>query len=130
MLRTLDVVLIGVMVAAAAFTYQVKQRAERQVQEINHLEARIRLQENTIDLLKADWSVLTQPSRLQKLITAYQSQLDLQTIQPTQVATLNDLPSYPKPGDPPVPSPSPKAPPAVAKAVPPVDPTATGSVVR
>ena len=130
MLRTLDVALIGVMVAAAAFTYQVKQRAERQVQEIDRLEARIQLQDNTIDLLKADWSVLTQPSRLQKLIAAYQSQLDLQTIQPTQVATLNDLPSYPKPAEPPVPSRPPKAPPAVAKASPPVDMTATGSVVR
>ncbi len=128
MLRTLDVALIGVMVAAAAFTYQVKQRAERQVEEIHQLEARIRLQEGTIDLLKADWSVLTQPSRLQKLITAYQSQLGLETIQPTQVATLNDLPSYPKPADPPVPSLSPNAPPAVARAVPPVDTTATGSV--
>ena len=129
MLRTLDVALIGVMVAAAAFTYQVKQRAERQVQEINRLQARIHLQESTIDLLKADWSVLTQPSRLQRLIAAYQSQLDLQTIQPTQVATLNDLPSYPKPADPPLPSRSPAAP-AVAKALPPVDMTATGSVVR
>lgn len=130
MLRTLDVVLIGAMVAAAAFTYQVKQRAERQVAEIDRLQASIRLQDNTIDLLKADWSVLTQPSRLQTLITAYQSQLDLQPIQPTQIATLNDLPSYPRPDNPPLPSRSPKGPPAVAKASPPVDMTATGSVVR
>ena len=130
MLRTLDVVLIGAMVAAAAFTYQVKQRAERQVQDIDRLESRIQLQNSTIDLLKADWSVLTQPSRLQNLIEAYQAQLDLGTIQPTQVATLNDLPSYPKPGEPPLPSLPPKGAPNVAKAAPRVDLTETGSVVR
>ncbi len=130
MLRTLDIVLIGAMVAAAAFTYQVKQRAERQVQDIDRLESRIQLQNSTIDLLKADWSVLTQPSRLQNLIEAYQAQLDLGTIQPTQVATLNDLPSYPKPDEPPLPSLPPKGAPNVAKAAPRVDLTETGSVVR
>jgi hypothetical protein len=133
MLRTLDVVLIAVMVAAAAFTYRVKHQAEEQVHAISRLKAQIKLETDTIDLLKADWSVLTQPSRLQKLITAYQPELNLQTILPTQVATLNDLPSFPKPEDPPVPTLSPQAPsapPAVAKAAAPVDMTATGSVVR
>ncbi|HET7413838.1 MAG TPA: hypothetical protein VFJ18_14375 [Pararhizobium sp.] len=133
MLRTLDVVLIAVMIAAAAFTYRVKHQAEEQVRAIRHLKAQIQLEKNTIDLLKADWSVLTQPARLQKLIAVYQSELNLQTIQPTQVATLNDLPDYPKPAAPPVPTASPEAPPAppaVARAKPLMDMTATGSVVR
>jgi hypothetical protein len=133
MLRTLDVVLIAVMVAAAAFTYRVKHQAEEQVRAIRHLKAEIRLETETIDLLKADWSVLIQPARLQKLIAAYEPQLHLQTIEPTQVATLNDLPDFPKPDDPPVPSAAPGTqtpPPAVAKAASPIDMTATGSVVR
>jgi len=128
MLRTLDVVLIGTMVVAAALTYQVKQKAERQVDSIDRLNTQIRLQEETIDLLKADWSVLTQPSRLQKLIATYQDQLDLSTIEPTQIATLNDLPAFPKPDDPPVPS-KPGAVP-VAKGGTTIDKILTGSVVR
>ena len=39
------------------------------------IEAQIRFEEDTIDLLKADWSLLTQPSRLQKLAEIYQAEL-------------------------------------------------------
>lgn len=132
MLRTLDLVLIVMMVAAAAFTYRVKHQAEQKLEDIHHLQAQIRLQEDTIDLLNADWSVLIQPARLQKLVGFYQPELQLETIQPQQIATLNDLPTYPKPEEPPVPTLLPVAlPPVVASATPKaVDPVKTGSVVR
>lgn len=129
MLTKLDVVLIALMTGAAAVTYQIKHNAEQQVRAIDHLKAQIRLENDTIALLKADWSVLTRPSRLQTLMEAYQSQLDLQTIEPTQIATLNDLPKYPSPADPPLPS-KPPRPPAVAGAGPSIDRIATGSVSR
>lgn len=132
MLRTLDLVLIAAMVAAAAFTYRVKHQAEQKLEEIHHLQANIRLQEDTIDLLKADWSVLIQPARLEKFVKFYKPELQLETVRPQQIATLNELPTYPKPEQPPVPTLLPRAlPPAVASAAPTkVDPTTTGSVVR
>jgi hypothetical protein len=132
MLRTLDLALIGAMVAAAAFTYHVKHGAEQELDQIHRLRAQIRLEEDTIDLLKADWAVLIQPARLQKLVEFYKPQLHLETLQPQQIATLNDIPSYPKPENPPVPTLLPVAkPPLVASAVPPaVDPLKTGSVAR
>ena len=65
--RTSDIVLIAVMVSAAAFTYKIKHEAEDQLAAVRKIEAQIRFEEDTIDLLKADWSLLTQPSRLQKL---------------------------------------------------------------
>ena len=132
MLRTLDLALIGAMVAAAAFTYHVKHQAEQELEKIHRLRAQIRLEEDTIDLLKADWAVLVQPARLQKLVGFYKPQLQLDTLQPQQIATLNDIPTYPKPEVPPVPTLLPLAlPPLVASAAPPaVDPVKTGSVAR
>ena len=75
MFRTSDIVLIAVMVSAAAFTYKTKREAEDQLAEVRKIEAQIRYEQDTIDLLKADWSLLTQPSRLQKLAEIYQAEL-------------------------------------------------------
>ena len=93
--RTTDILLIAVMVAAAAFTYKTKGAAEDQLAAVRQIERQIRLEEETIDLLKADWSLLTQPSRLQKLSEIYQSELALQPIEPHQIVGLEELPSKP-----------------------------------
>ena len=92
MLRTLDILLIVLMTAAATITYSIKHRAEEKLDEVRKLEAEIKLEKDTIDLLKADWSLLTQPSRLQQLITAYQSELQLAPTESTQLARPNELP--------------------------------------
>ena len=77
MFRPSDIVLIAVMVAAAAFTYKTKQEAEGQLDAVRKLQAQIRFEEDSINLLKADWSLLTQPSRLQRLATTYDAELQL-----------------------------------------------------
>ena len=92
MLRSLDLVLIGVMTAAAVATYTIKHRADDKLQEVRRLEAGIRLEEDTIDLLRADWALLTQPSRLERLMTVYQSELQLVPTEPTQLAMPVELP--------------------------------------
>ncbi|PWK72776.1 hypothetical protein [Aminobacter sp. AP02] len=95
MFRTSDIVLIAVMVGAAAFTYKTKDEAENQLKAVNKIEAQIRFEEDTIDLLKADWSLLTQPSRLQKLSQVYESELKLQPVDARQIVGLGDLPVRP-----------------------------------
>jgi hypothetical protein len=100
MFRPSDIALIRVMVAAAAFTYQVKRGAEAELQQIRRLQAQIRLENDTIDVLKADWSLLTQPARLQKLVAVYQSQLALEPVSPRQIVTLDALPERPPQADP------------------------------
>ena len=97
MFRTSDIVLIAVMVSAAAFTYNTKRKVEDQLAEVHRIEADIRFEQDSIDLLKADWSLLTQPSRLQKLADIYQPQLQLQPVEASQIGSLEDLP--PKPVD-------------------------------
>lgn len=95
MFRTSDIVLIAVMVASAAMTYTIKRDAEEQLDNVRKLQVQIRTEEDTIDLLKADWSLLTQPSRLQKLVERYQEQLGLEPVNPHQFAGLDVLPPRP-----------------------------------
>jgi hypothetical protein len=93
--RTSDILLIAVMVSAAAFTYKTKHEAEDRLAELHKLERQIRYEEDTIDILKADWSLLTQPSRLQKLTEIYRSELSLQPVDARQIVGLDELPSRP-----------------------------------
>lgn len=92
MLRTLDIVLMGVMVAAAVVTYSIKHQADEKLSEVRRLETEIKLEKDTIDLLRADWALLTQPNRLQRLVTVYQSELQLVPTAPTQLAQPKELP--------------------------------------
>lgn len=92
MLRSFDIVLIVVMTAAATVTYTIKHQAENKLDEVRKLEAGIKLEEDTIDLLRADWALLTQPNRLEKLVGVYQQDLQLAPTDPTQLARPEELP--------------------------------------
>ena len=99
MFRTSDVILIAVMLSAAAFTYKTKHEAEAMMERVATLEKRIQLEKDTMNLLKADWSLFTQPARLARLATVYEAELGLKTVEPRQIAelaALRDIPFRPK----------------------------------
>ncbi len=52
----------------------------------------IKLEKDTIDLLRADWALLTQPNRLEKLIKTYDGELKLAPTDPTQLVQPIELP--------------------------------------
>lgn len=95
MFRTSDIVLIALMVSAAAMTYKIKRDAEEQQTALHRIQAQIHTEEDTIDLLKADWSLLTQPARLEKLTDLYKAQLNLEPVDPHQFVRLDELPARP-----------------------------------
>lgn len=92
MLRSFDIVLICVMTAAAVVTYSIKHNADLKLAEVRRLDAEIKLEKDTIDLLKADWALLTQPSRLNRLINVYNSELALSPTETTQLAMPKEMP--------------------------------------
>lgn len=92
MFRTTDLLLIAVMISAAAFTYKTKHDAENRYTEIRRLESQIRVQENAVDVLRADWSLLTQPSRLQRLAERYEEDLGLVTTEAKQFGRIDEVP--------------------------------------
>jgi hypothetical protein len=93
--RTSDIIMLAVIVASAAFTYKTKHEAENRLSEIRRIEAQIRFEEDTIDVLKADWSLLTQPARLERLVKTYEGELGLKTVEATQIVRLSELPERP-----------------------------------
>lgn len=92
MLRTFDIILIAVMLVAATVTYKIKHDAEKQVVEIKKIQRQIAFEKDTINLLKADWSLMTQPNRLQRLTDVYQTQLKLLPVDVTQIASFDEIP--------------------------------------
>lgn len=95
MLRTFDIILIAAMLVAATVTYKIKYDAEKQIAVINKLKREIKHEEDTIRLLRADWSLLTQPGRLQKLVEVYDAELGLKPIEALQITHVDDIPLRP-----------------------------------
>ncbi|MGL4488299.1 MAG: cell division protein FtsL [Rhizobiaceae bacterium] len=92
MLKTFDIIMILVMISAAAVTFRIKADSEAQLREVRTLERQIAAQDEAIDLLEADWSLLTQPSRVQKLVDAHREQLGLQATNSRQIDGVDAIP--------------------------------------
>jgi hypothetical protein len=95
LLRTSDMLFVCAVIAAAAFTYKAKHDAEGQLAELRRVQAAIKLERETIDVLKADWSLFTQPARLQRLAETYADDLGLRPLDPSQIGTVAELPPRP-----------------------------------
>ncbi len=100
MIRTGDVVLTGLMIAVAIWTFQVKNETKSSAKKVSELRNSIRQENDKIELLEADWAVLNHPSRLQKMAERFEDQLQLQPLQVDQITTPDDLPPIRIPDDP------------------------------
>src|SRR5690606_8309764 len=67
-------------------------QAENKLEEVRKLDAAIKLEEQTLDLLRADWALLTQPARLNRLVGIYSADLQLVPTESTQLVQPSELP--------------------------------------
>lgn len=95
MLRSIDVVMIGLLLGGAAFTFKVKHDSEVAIEKVTKLQKEIKAEQEAIDILKADWSLLTDPKRLQQLVARYQEQLGIEQLDPQAIGTLAEIPVKP-----------------------------------
>jgi hypothetical protein len=93
--RVFNLVLLAAMLAGAAATYDMKHRAELAADKVAGLEADIAKEKHSISLLRAEWSLLTQPSRLQAAVKQYADYFKLQPFSPDQIATIDEIPLRP-----------------------------------
>ncbi len=91
-LQILSVVAAGI---AAVFVFQVKYRAEHVAQSVVNLQRELDEENEAVSALKAEWSFLIQPSRVQELATRHAEALKLVPLDPTQIVTLDKLPFRP-----------------------------------
>ncbi len=101
--RIFNFVLLAAMIIGAAVTYDMKHKAEMAADNVARLQADIAREKDKIALLRAEWSLLTQPSRLQAVVDKYDSHFQLQPFSPKQIASIDEIPLRPVPA--PVPAP-------------------------
>lgn len=92
MLRLINLAVIGALVLAAAWVYEIKYSSTRQAERVAKLRAEIRRERDTIAALRAEWAQLDNPDRIQILARRH---LTLKPIEPTQFDTLERLPDKP-----------------------------------
>lgn len=99
MIKASDIVLTGLMIAAAVWTFQIKHEAELSSDKVASLLHQIDREKDKIDLLEADWAVLTQPKHLQNVAGKFAGELRLQQLEVDQIITLDDLPPMRQPDE-------------------------------
>jgi len=90
--RSVDILMVAVLIASVVWTFKVKHDSQEALDRIAVLEKQIEAEKNRVDLLKSDWSLLTSPARLEKLVKHYGVQLGLNPIEPAQLADDTTLP--------------------------------------
>lgn len=97
MLRTLNIALIALMLGGAGVVYQLKYEAERAANKVSKVSRKIEQERDAIATLKAEWSLLNQPKRLQELVERYRSYLELDPLDPMQIGAIDEIPFRPQP---------------------------------
>ena len=99
-MRILHLLVIGVLVFAAAYVYRIKMESTDRTERVLRLNAQIREQRDAIAALRAEWTKLDAPQRLQGLAERH---LPLKPLVATQYDSLKNLPERPpnfvKPGE-------------------------------
>jgi cell division protein FtsL len=92
MLRLLNLAVIGILVLAAAWVYEIKYSSTRQAEQVAKLRSEIRRERDAIAALRAEWAQLDNPDRIQILARRH---LTLKPITNTQFDPLTNLPEKP-----------------------------------
>jgi cell division protein FtsL len=93
-MRLLNIIVVVALVAAAAHVYKIKYDATRQAEKVAKLRRQIRAEHDAIATLRARWSKLDNPARIQALAERH---LKLRLIDPHQFDDFKHL--APRPPD-------------------------------
>lgn len=92
LLRLLHIVVLAALVLAAADVYKIKYESTLQAERVAKLRGEVRRERDTIASLRAEWSRLDRPDRIQDLA---QRHLTLKPLDVRQYDTLDRLPERP-----------------------------------
>lgn len=93
-MRLVNLIVVIALVLAAAHVYKIKFDSTVQAERVAKLRTEIRRERDTVAALRAEWSKLDNPSRLEGLAKRH---LTLKPIDPTQVENFDQLPQRPPP---------------------------------
>jgi cell division protein FtsL len=92
MLRLLNILVIAALVLPASYVYKIKFEATLQAERVSKLRAEIRRERDAIAILRAEWTQLDRPDRIQGLA---QRHLKLKPVEVAQFDALDKLPERP-----------------------------------
>ncbi|NND50418.1 MAG: hypothetical protein HKN60_09230 [Rhizobiales bacterium] len=95
MIRFVEVMMIAATIVVAIALYAVKYDTGNLARGIDELNRQIAQEREAIGILRAEWSLLNQPERIQKLADKH---LKLEPVSAAQIKTLADVPDMP-PGE-------------------------------
>lgn len=91
MSRIVNVVLLVAVIVVAVITYGMKHQAEIAAEKVAKLNRQIASEKQSSALLKAEWSMLTQPARLQTVVERYADHFKLAPFSADQLATIEEI---------------------------------------
>lgn len=89
MIRALNIVLVLAVIGLSIGLYDIKYRAEVAETKATKIQRDIASEQESIRVLRAEWSYLNQPQRMQELAKRY---MKLEPLQPAQIGTFADVP--------------------------------------
>ena len=93
MLRYLNVLAIGALVGSAVYAYSIKYETILYSEQIVKIQHQINAEQDKINVLRAEWSYLMRPERLQMLTERH---LDVQQLAGSQIIlSANEIPDQP-----------------------------------
>src|SRR5262245_40798342 len=92
-MRLLHILVIGALVAAAAYVYEIKFESTLQAERLAKLRMEIRRERDAIATLRAEWAKLDSPARIQGLA---QRHLKLKPVDARQIDKFDNLPARPQ----------------------------------
>jgi cell division protein FtsL len=98
MIRLLNICVIAALFVAAAYVYKIKYESTQRAEQVVKLRTEIRREHDAIAALRAEWSRLDNPARIQELAKRH---LALKPIDQRQFDRLDHLPERPTPLVPP-----------------------------
>ncbi len=90
--RLLHIVVLAALVLAAADVYKIKYESTLEAERVAKLRGELRREQDAIANLRAEWSKLDRPDRLQELAKRH---LTLKSVDVRQFDTLDKLPERP-----------------------------------
>jgi cell division protein FtsL len=88
-MRFIHLVVVAALVTAAAYVYKIKFDATLQIERLARLRMEIKRERDAVANLRAEWSKLDSPARIDRLA---QRHLLLKPVQPTQFGSVERLP--------------------------------------
>jgi hypothetical protein len=91
-MRLLNICVLGLLIFAAAYVYEIKFESTLRAERIAKMRNDVRRERDAIAALRAEWAQLENPARIQGLVRRH---LPLRPMEATQFDSLDRLPDRP-----------------------------------